>query len=184
MSAFLIAAAAGLLVPQTPPGPSSLEPYTAPVIRPFEPGPEFGRETAQGDVAARPHRRPLTAAVTVDAYDRSYEAAPTDLEIAYDQGVASAEIRADQTGGPLDRDWRVRDAQGRLLYSLVLADSGSGAVEGGWRAGRHIGGAAVVDGVLQLDDGAEITLERTAAGWRGQLTVDGRSRPVTLTRPD
>jgi hypothetical protein len=184
MSGILIAVLAGLSSPQAAPHPSALETYSAPVIRPFEPGPEFGREPAEGDAPTRPHRPPLTAPVTVDAYDGAYEISPTDVEIAYEQGVASAEIRADQTAGPLDRWWWIRDEAGRRLYELVLTDSGVGPVEGGWRSDRDAGGAVVEDGVLRLDDGAAIALERTADGWRGRMTRGGRTTPVTLTRPD
>ena len=185
MSGVLIAAAVALLTPQAAPHPSTLEPYSAPAIRPFEPDDDFGSETAEGDAVGRPHRPALAAPVTVDAYDGSYEATPTDLEIAYAQGVASAEIRADQTAGPLDGAWRITDAEGRTLFELVLMDPGGGRAEGGWRAGRDYGGAMAADGVLTLEDGGgTIVLERTGAGWRGRLTADGRTRPVTLTRPD
>lgn len=183
MSGFLIAALAGLLTPQAAPHPSTLESYTAPVIRPFEPGSDLGREVAQGDSPAAPHRPALTAPVTVDAYRGAYEFAPTDVEIAYDQGVASAERRADQTAGPLDGSWRVTDADGRLLYDLVLMDSGEGPVEGGWR-NRDGAGGVVSDGrTLTLEGGGAVELERAGTGWRGRLTVNGQSRAVTLNRP-
>lgn len=186
MSGILIAALAGLLTPQAAPHPSTLTPYTAPAIRPFEPGSDFGREAAQGDEAGAAHRPALTAPVTVNAYDGSYEVTPTDLETAYDQGVASAEIRADQTAGPLDGTWRLHDAAGQTLYDIVLMDSGFGPVEGGWRGpGRSGSGAAVSDGrTLTLEGGGVIALERAGAGWRGQLTEGGQTRPVTLSRPD
>lgn len=185
MSGLLIAALAGLMSPQAAPSPSGMETYSPPVIRPFEPGPDFGREIAEGDAANPPRRRPLTAPVTVDAYDGAYEATPTDIEVAYEQGVASAELRADQTAGPLDGFWRIRDAEGRTLYEVVLMDPGVGPVEGGWRSGRAIG-AAVSDGrTLTLEEGGGvIVLERDGSGWRGRLTLDGRTRPVTITRPD
>jgi hypothetical protein len=185
MSGILIATLAGLLAPQTAPHPSTLEPYSAPVIRPFEPGSDFGREIAEGDAAAAAHRRPLTAPVTVDAYRGSYEATPTDVEIAYEQGVSAAELRADQTSGPLDGYWRIRDAGGDVLYDLVLMDPGVGRIEGGWRNGGDAGGAASDGRVLTLENGGGvIALERAGTGWRGRLTVDGRTRPVTITRPD
>ncbi len=186
MSGILIAALAGLLTPQAAPHPSTLTPYTAPVVRPFEPGSDFGREVAQGDGATPPHRRPLTAPVTVDAYDGSYEVTPTDIETAYEQGVASAEIRADQMAGPLDGAWRIRDAAGRALYDLVLMDPGFGPVEGGWRGSARPGsGGAVSDGrTLTLEGGGVITLESAGSGWTGQLAEGGQTRPVTLSRPD
>ena len=184
MAGVLIAILAGLAAPQTAPHPSTQQPYAAPVIRPFEPGPDFGREIAEGDGASPSHRPPLTTPVTVDTYAGSYERPPTELEMAYDQGVAAAEIRADQTAGPLDRGWVIRDERGRMLYELVLLDPGFGPVEGGWRNGRDAGGATASDGVLTLDDGASIVLEQAGDGWRGAMTRDGRVVRVTLTRPD
>lgn len=184
MSGLLIVVLAGLTAPQAAPSPSTLEPYAAPVIRPFEPGPDFGAEIAEGDAASAPRRRRLTAPVTVDAYRGSYEATPTDIEIAYEQGVTSAELRADQTAGPLDGLWRIRDGEGRTLYEVLLMDPGVGPVEGGWRSGRE-GGGAVSDGrTLTLEGGGVIALERVGEGWRGRLTLEGRTRPVTITRPD
>lgn len=182
---MLIAALAALLTPQAAPHPSALEPYSAPAIRPFEPGSDFGREVAEGDGADLSHRPPLTAPVTVDAYAGAYEVAPTDAKIAYDQGVTSAEIRADQTAGPLNGVWRIRDEDGRTLYDIVLMDHGAGPIEGGWRNRRGRGGAVSDGRTLTLEDGGGVvTLERSQAGWRGSLTVDGRTRPVTISRPD
>ena len=186
MSGLLIAALAALATPQAAPNPSAMETYSPPVIRPFEPGPDFGLQIAEGDAASAPRRRPLTAPVTVDAYRGSYEATPTDVEVAYDQGVAAAEQRADQTAGPLDGLWRISDPEGRTLYEVLLMDPGVGPVEGGWRSGRQ-GGGAVSDGrTLTLEDGGGgvIVLERAGDGFRGRLTVDGRTRAVTITRPD
>ena len=184
MSGIILAAVAGLLAQQAPPHPSTQTLYTAPAIRPFEPGSDFGREIAEGDVGPAPHRAPLTAPVTVDAYDGAYEVTPTDAEAAYEQGVASAEIRADQTAGPMDGAWRVVDAEGRTLYELVLMDSGSGTVEGGWRDARDSGAAVVEGRTLMLEGVGGITLERGRSGWTGRLTMGGQTRPVTLTRPD
>ena len=59
--------------------------------------------------------------MAVEAYVRSYEFTPSDIETVYEQGVASAEIRADQSAGPLDGGWRLVDAAGRPLYDLMGA---------------------------------------------------------------
>ncbi|HZW15725.1 MAG TPA: hypothetical protein VFF66_05665 [Brevundimonas sp.] len=184
MSGIILAAIAGLLTPQAAPHPSTQALYTAPAIRPFEPGPDFGLEIAEGDVESAPHRAPLTAPVTVDAYDGAYEVTPTDAQAAYEQGVDSAEIRADQTAGPMDGGWRLVDADGRTLYDLVLMDSGSGAAEGGWRNARDSGAAVFDGGTLTLEGAGEVTLERSRNGWSGRLTVGGEARPVTLTPAD
>ncbi len=184
MSGFIVVAFAGLLFQQPLSHPSSQASYTAPAIRPFEPGSDFGREVAEGDAETGPSRAPLTAPVKVEAYVRSYEYTPTDAEAAYEQGVAAAEIRTDQSAGPLDGGWRVSDASGRTLFDLVLTDAGVGAIEGGWRGGSGSGGAVSDGQTLTLEGGGSIALERNRAGWRGQLTRDGRTQTVTFARPD
>ncbi|MBU3974034.1 MAG: hypothetical protein KKE42_09580 [Alphaproteobacteria bacterium] len=184
MSEFLVLAFAGLLLQQAAPHPSTQAAYQAPAVRPFEPGPGFGRERAQGDADADLYRRPLEAPVTVEAYVRSYEYTPSDVEAAYEQGVASAEIRADQAAGPLDGAWRIVDAAGRALYDLVLADPGVGPVEGGWSS-ESGAGAATSDGTtLTLEGAGALTLERSGSRWRGMLTAGGGARSVSLIRPD
>ena len=66
----------------------------------------------------------------------------------------------------------------------MLSDPGAGPVEGGWR-GREGRGAATSDGVtLTLEGSGSMTLERTGNGWRGLLTIDGQSHPVSLVRPN
>ncbi|HYD28378.1 hypothetical protein [Brevundimonas sp.] len=184
MSGIVLVALAGLLVQQAAPPPSTLQAYFEPVVRPFEPEDDFGRDLPQGDGVAARLARPLTAPVTVDAYDGTYELPATQLEIAYQAGVASAEARADQSAGPLDGVWRVQDAAGQTLYEIALLDSGAGPAEGGWR-GAGDSGAAVADGQsLTLEGAGVIALERTRTGWRGQMTRAGRTVTVTLSRPD
>lgn len=184
MSGFIVAILAGVLIQQAAPHPSSLETYSAPAIRPFEPGSSFGQEVAQGDAAPSAHRQPLAAPVSVNAYTRSYEFAPTDSETAYDQGVASAEVRTDQTAGPLDGAWRIADGEGHTLYEVVLLDAGGAAVEGGWRTANADGGATASAGTLTLEGVGTITLTPSGRGWTGRLTADGRTTVVTLSRPD
>ena len=82
---MILIALSGLLMQEpAPPHPSTRAPYQAPVIRPFEPGPDFGQDRAQGDAAAGPQRRLLEAPVVVEAYARSYEFAPSDAEADYE----------------------------------------------------------------------------------------------------
>jgi hypothetical protein len=184
MSGFIVLAFAGLLMQETAPHPSTQAAYQAPVIRPFEPGRNFGREPAQGDADGELYRRPLEAPVAVEAYVRSYEYTPSDVEAAYEQGVVSAEIRADQAAGRLDGAWRLVDATGRTLYDLVLSDPGVGPVEGGWR-GPAGWGAATSDGAtLTIEGVGTMSLQRAGNGWRGQLTVDGQSAAASLIRPN
>lgn len=182
-SAALILAALAFS-PQDPPHPSTQELYRPPVIRPFEPGPGFARETAEGDSASEAGRRPLTAAVIVEDDVRNYEAPPTDAETAYERGVTSAEIRADQTAGPLDGLWRLTDADGDTLCEVALSDPGHGPVEGGWRNADASGAAVHAGNVLTLDHLGRITLTRSSDGWTGVMTTGGRERRVRLSRPD
>ncbi len=184
MSGLIVFAMASLLMQQAAPHPSTLEAYRAPAIRPFEPGAAFGQARTQGDAEAELQRRPLEAPVTVEAYARSYEFTPGDTEIAYEQGVASAETRADQTAGPMDGLWQVTDEAGRLLFRLALSDPGTGEAEGGWR-GDGRSGSALFDGqTLRLENAGAALLQRAGAGWRGTLTVEGRARPVRINRPN
>jgi len=186
---------ASLLALPTPYGALAATPetYEVPVIRPFEPPSDFGREQAQGDDGGEVHRRALTAPVTVDAYVRSYETSPTDSEVAYDQGVTQAEIDTDARMGPLDGRWRVADSEGRPLLSLALTDRGGGRmIEGAWRdpAGGAVARTGIAGPARRVGDivivplqGAELRLERAGQGWAGTLVRDGRSRPVALSRP-
>lgn len=184
MSGLIIFAFAGLLMQEAAPHPSTQAAYQAPVIRPFEPGRNFGREPAQGDADSELYRRPLETPVVVEAYVRSYEFTPSDVEAAYEQGVASAEIRADQAAGQLDGTWRLVDAAGRTLYDMVLNDPGVGPVEGGWRDGEAWGAATSDGATLTLEGFGAMTLERAGNGWRGVLTIDGQSNPASLIRPN
>lgn len=184
MSGLIVIAFAGLLMQETAPHPSTRVAYQAPAIRPFEPGRDFARERAQGDAEAERHRRPLETPVTVEAYARSYEYTPDDVETAYEQGVTSAEIRADQAAGPLDGAWRIVDARGRTRYDLVLIDPGVGPAEGGWRNGTARGAATSDGATLTLDGAGVVALERAGAGWRGALTVEGQTVAVSLVRPN
>lgn len=184
MTGLILIALAGLSMQQGAPHPSTANAYQAPVIRPFEPGPDFDREQAQGDVEAERRRRPLERSVTVEAYARSYELASSDIEAAYEQGVIAAEARADQESGRLNGIWRIVDADGRARYDLVLNDPGVGPAEGGWRNGSGRGAATSDGATLMLEGAGVLKLERTGSGWRGVLTADGQSQPVSLVRPD
>lgn len=183
MSGFILLAFAGALLQQTAPHPSTQTLYAAPAIRPFEPPSDFGREQAQGDGETEAHRRPLEAPVSVDAYVRSYEFSPGDTETAYDQGVASAEIRVDQSAGPMDGRWQVTDEQGRVLFGLLMNDTGRGPVEGGWRGTPGAGVATSEGAVVTLEGLGVLALEPAGRDWRGTLTEGGRSRAVTVSRP-
>jgi hypothetical protein len=180
MSGILAAAFALLLVEPETPHPSTQVEYQPPAIRPFEPPSNFGRDVAEESEEERGHRGPLRP-VKVDEYRRSYELSPADPDVAYDQGVTSAEIRADQSAGPLGGYWRAADPTGAQLFELVLTDDG-GRLEGGWRNATGSGGAAVVDGQLELEGLGQARLTRQGSGWGGLLELKGRTLQMSLTR--
>lgn len=178
MSGLLIATLAGLLI-QAAPHPSTQTPYEAPAIRPVEPELDLA---SLADDGAPPRRGPLTGPVVVDAYAGAYEAAPTGTQAAYARAILSTQLRADQTAGPLNGFWRVRDESGATLFDLVLIDPGAGPVEGGWRNPRDHGGAVFENDVLTLEGLGAIRLERDGDGWRGRLSHDGEAEMVRLSR--
>jgi len=194
-----LAIALVISAPQDPSTPAAVPPpstlpltsYAPPPVRPFEPPSNFGREAAQGSEGAESWRRPIVAPVLIDAYVGHYEATPTDIELSYDQGVTSAEIRMDQRMGPLDGRWRVTGSDGTVLYDLILSDDAEDAtpVEGGWRsASGETGVAAAIDASTLILDGQGILRlipgSRTAGavGVVGVLSRAGRDVPISLTR--
>lgn len=180
MSGTVLIVLATLSWPQAAPHPSTQQLYQPPSIRPFESGAGFGQMTAQGDGGSEATRRPLDAPVTVEAYVRSYETPQSDMDVAYDQGVTSAEIRTDQTAGPLDGPWQVVDEFHETLFGLVLSDPGLGVVEGGWRDEDDHGSATWDGHTLTLEDHGTLTLAREGDGWSGTWTAGGRERIVQL----
>ncbi|HEV7227594.1 hypothetical protein [Brevundimonas sp.] len=181
----------GLVAQDPPPAPEPVPAYAPPPVRPFEPPSDFGRETAQGDAAARPSRAPIAAPVTVDAYGGQYEAEPATAETAYAQGVASAELSMDALAGPMDGRWSVVDERGRPLMRLVLSDPGVGLpVEGAWREaeGADRGGVSTLGRdpdrlALALEGGGRLELAWSEEGWSGAFVgADDRRRAVRLAR--
>jgi hypothetical protein len=187
MSGLFLLAFAGLLTQESAPQPSTRATYQPPVVRPFEPGRDFRGEQAQGDRAGELFRRPLEAPVRVEAYARSYEFTPGDAEIAYEQGVASAEIRADQAAGRLDGAWQLVDASGQRLLDLILIDPGSGSIEGGWRGPTGRGGGDLgrrdpdARGLGCHDAGADRQWLARPVDDRWSVAT-GQSRPPELSR--
>lgn len=164
--------------------------YAPPVVRPFEPPSNFGRVTAEGDGGGDPRRRPIARPVAVEAYIGSYEYAPSTAEDAYNQGVAQAERSMDTRMGSLDGVWRVRDASGATLLSLSLMDDGgSHPLEGAWRKDGTSAELGVIDRIERSDAGVTLgwaqgglTLRPGGDSWSGELTLNGRSVPVTVSR--
>lgn len=185
MSGTITAALAGLLLQQAAPHPSTLESYRAPVVRPYEPASDFGRERpAEGDNTGERYRAPISVPVAVEAYEGTYEFSPRASEEVYDLAVSAAEGRADRTAGPMDGSWQVLDAHGQPIARLLLSDR-NGRVEGGWRsAGPATGSgwAALEGGMLTLEGFGHATLEPTAQGFRGVLEHGGKHTPVTVSR--
>ena len=164
--------------------------YAPPVVRPFEPPSNFGRIVAEGDGGGDIRRRPIVRPVAVEAYRGSYEYAPTTAEEAYNRGVAQAESRMDARMGPLDGLWRVKDAAGNTLISLALMDAGGGRpLEGAWRKDDGAAELRVIEQVERTDTAVtlvwtqgQLSLRPGGPGWAGELTLDGRAVPVTVSR--
>ena len=169
------------------------EVYAPPVVRPYEPPSNFGRQIAEGDADASVRRRPITAPVAVEAYRNNYEGRRTPAELSYQQGVEAARLRQNARMGSLDGLWRAEDAEGRPVLDLVLSDDGAGPVEGALRPARS-DRTALVEVASGGDGGRVVTaalagetvtlrLHPAGAGWTGELIGLGAARTVTLTRP-
>lgn len=168
--------------------------YAPPIVRPYEPPSNFGRQIAEGDVDASVRTRPIAAPEMVEAYSGAYEPSRTRGEISYEQGVEVARVAANGRMGPLDGAWQVRDAEGRTVMDLVLSDQGAGRpVEGALSlAGSDRIGlidTVTAEGpdriVTASIDGTPTTLRLRPAGegWTGTATGPGRERTVSLVRP-
>jgi hypothetical protein len=173
----------------------SAELYTAPVVRPYEPPSDFGRQTEEGDVSRPIRSRPITASVAVEAYTGNYEQSPSLGEVSYEQSVARARAAADARMGPLDGVWKAVGADGRAVMDLVLSDRGSSKpVEGALSlndATRSTASVASVsrdgaDAVIEASvDGrpVRLRLQPSGQGWTGILSGLGRDQTVSLTHP-
>ncbi len=174
---------------QSAPIPYSAQVYRAPVVRPFEPPSNFGRVTEEGDGGGDRTLRVIRAPVSVEAYSRSYEHAPSRADNAYDAGVDNAERNMDARMGPLDGRWQLKDGDGRALMILSLTDQGEARpLEGGYRtvdAAAEVGPltAERADGGLVLEiAGARAVLAPSGEGWTGTLGGNVQERAVTLVR--
>ena len=187
-------------VPYTAASPTSHELYAGPPVRPYEPSWDTPRAEGDGFMMTR---RTLDTPAALDAYDGTYEVTPTDAEVIYQQGVASAALRADSIMGPLDGRWAVAgSSDGRIVLELLLMDRGDGAlVEGAWRqpsapdaalASHRLGalslvvrsGSTLTIDVDDPDGAARLILEPDGARWRGTLERGGRATPVVMAPRD
>ena len=102
-------------------------------------------------------------------------------------GDASNDPTEDQTGRFVRQpNGRVRPLSPHLQiwrWHVTMLTSILHRVTG---VGLYLAGLIVAAWAVSLadDGGGVVVLERAGEGWRGRLTVDGRSRPVTITRPD
>lgn len=169
--------------------PLSAQTYRAPVIRPYEPPSNFARVVEEGDGGGDRVLRVIPAPVSVEAYARSYEHAPSRSDNAYDAGVENAEHAMDQQMGPLDGRWLLKDAAGRTLMTVSLMDQGeTGPLDGAYRiadAAAEVGPLTAErtgDALTMALAGGRLSLSRVGSGWTGTLTQDGRERTVSLMR--
>lgn len=169
--------------------------YAAPVVRPYEPPSDFGRQVAEGDADASVRTRPLTAPVAVEAYSDTYETRRSPRELSYQQGVEAARLRQNTRMGPLDGEWRAVDGQGRPVMDLVLSDRGPARpVEGALRISQN-DRTALIDSVAAEGEARIITasvegqsvilrLHRQGDGWSAEVAGLGRDQSLTLIRPE
>lgn len=175
---------------QSSPVPYTAQVYQAPAVRPFEPSSNFGRVTEEGDGGGDTGLRVIAAPVSVEAYRRSYEHAPSRADNAYDAGVENAERTMDARMGPLDGRWRLNNGEGRTLMTLSLMDQGEARpLEGAYRtadARPEVGPLTTSErsaGAVVLDlDGGRLSLQANGEGWTGTLALGGREQAVTLVR--
>lgn len=171
---------------------ASTEIYSAPVVRPYEPPSNFGRQVEEGDVSRPIRSRPITAPVAVEAYEGEYEQNRSSGEIGYVAAVNRARASADARMGPLDGVWTARSADGKPVLDLVLSDRGSTKpVEGALSLNDATRSTAPVDAVVREGEAAEIQvsvggravrlrLQPSGQGWTGILSGLGRDQAVTL----
>jgi len=178
-------------------GASSDRLYERPLVRPYEPPSDFGREEAEGDDEGPIYRKPLAAPVAVDDYRHSYEVTRGDADVDYDQNVTQAELDYDARMGPLDGRWTVRDADGRDVLQLALVDMGDDRmVEGAWMRRAEPGSAGDIEPIeavrrdlvgrvsIWLGSEGSLTLSPTTdGGWAGVLQTARGTQPVSVRRP-
>ncbi|WP_426038615.1 hypothetical protein [Brevundimonas sp. DC300-4] len=185
-----LAVSSAAVTGQSAPVAYTAQVYQAPVVRPFEPPSNFGRVTEEGDGGGDTRLRVITAPVSVEAYRRSYEHAPSRADNAYDAGVNNAERSMDARMGPLDGRWLLKDGEGRTLMTVSLMDQGeTRPLEGGYRtadATAEVGPLTTAErsaGVLVLEmGGGRLSLQSAGEGWSGVLARGDREWPVTLVR--
>lgn len=186
---------AGLSGQETPYGRASApDVYAAPVIRPYEPPSDFGRQVEEGDVGRPLRSRPITAPVVVEAYRNNYEQSPSLGEVTYEQSVGRARAAADARMGALDGAWTAAAADGRSLLDLVLSDrGGTMPVEGALSLNDAVRTTVAIAAVTRTDGEAVIEasvagrpvrlrLQRAGDGWTGVLSGLGRDQAVSLAR--
>ncbi len=117
---------------------------------------------------------------------------------AWSERVRARSEAAQNRQGSLDGGWTLVGEDGAALYALQLVDAPGGELEGVWRETPRPGvlpvsglfasasrqGAQTSLSFEAPRDGGAATILLTpgAAGWTGQLTLDGQARPVRLVR--
>ncbi len=140
---------------------------------------------------AHGQQQETTRPVIVEDIARTTEGPPSPADAAYDDRLRASRASAEGFQGPLAGRWTLLASGGERL-ELQINDRG-GVLEGAWRDTRRPGAldaSGFIDDIARTTDGLSLRIgDRVAAlrpdsgGWRGELTLAGRSEPVTLRRP-
>jgi hypothetical protein len=144
---------------------------------------------------------PPPGSLRVDQTGRSPDGPMSETDLAFESRIRQSVAAAQGLQGPLDGQWTLYDAGGRVLYVFLFVDpaGGRGPLEGAWRDPRRPRGSddlGVVDNLqhagltLSLNfvphpgaAGAAIQLQGQADGrWDGQMTEGGAAQKVSLRR--
>lgn len=137
--------------------------------------------------------RPAPAAAPRSASDRPDNPSPGMAPEAWSARVRGNYQAAQSRRGALDGAWAVKTDQGVELLVLQLSDQAGAPVEGAWRAAAgRAEGTGLLDGertaegarlrIEQRGGDAVLTLRPSGEEWVGELTADGATTPVRLSR--
>jgi hypothetical protein len=174
---------------------ASSEVYAAPVIRPYEPPSDFGRQVEEGDVNRPIRSRPIAGPVAVEAYPGNYEQNRSSGEVSYVAGRQSRPRLGRRPDGAAGRGVERRGRRrppgagsGPVGSRTVEARRGSPEPERPTRSTAPVdsvtrdGGEAVIEASINGRP-VRLRLQPAGKGWTGTLSGLGRDQAVSLAHP-